>query len=466
MGFFSDIRSRLVDSIVSAITGGDLEKRVGGIMDRRSYIMGYQKKGIRQRANQPDDNVTANFIRKIVDQSVSLLFGKGIEFDFGEDEGNEAGKELIEGTWKYNKKDILLPDMAHSGTLAGMVFAKLVPNGNNFTRIVNLDPSLMDIITDPHDLSKVIKYIIQYKYVNENDKEVNYREITEWNPTSEDGEQGNWTVTEEEAINGRWKVISSKVWEWTFPPIVHGKNLPLPHMVWGMPDITDDIMELQDRLNFSLSNENKIIRLQAHPLRFVKGTGIGDIAIDPDKLIKLPENGEATQLAPVADIPAISNFALMLRQMMFDNTESIDITSMADKLGALTNFGLHVLFMEALAKLETKRSLYGDFILEINKRLLALANMPEQDIDIVWPNPLPENEMEDAQAAEIALNLGVVSKQTVSGDLGLDWETEKQRMEEEKQGEENIGEFLLRGFNRGGGEFPQPARVENAERIA
>ena len=67
------------------------------------------------------------------------------------------------------------------------------------------------------------------------------------------------------------------------------------------------------------------------------------------------------------------------------------------------------------------------------------------------PEPLPENPMEELTADKIALELGVVSKQTVSQNLGYDWEMEQERMQQEKQANDNIGQVLLNAFNRGGG---------------
>jgi hypothetical protein len=59
---------------------------------------------------------------------------------------------------------------------------------------------------------------------------------------------------------------------------------------------------------------------------------------------------------------------LSLKQGMMDITQTVDITSLQDKIGALTNFGLKVLYQDALAKLGVKRELYGDALLETVRR--------------------------------------------------------------------------------------------------
>jgi len=136
---------------------------------------------------------------------------------------------------------------------------------------------------------------------------------------------------------------------------------------------------------------------------------------------------------------------------MFDISRSVDLDSLTDKLGALTNFGLRVLYQDALSKLEEKRGLFGEGIVEINHRLLELAGAPDTDGGVVfWPDLLPENNMENAQALRTDLELGLVSKQTAAGKRGYMWTDEEERIASETAAGDNIGAALLRTFSQGG----------------
>jgi len=53
-------------------------------------------------------------------------------------------------------------------------------------------------------------------------------------------------------------------------------------------------------------------------------------------------------------VPGAVQHSMNLRQIIFDVTRNMDISSMKDKVGALTNFGLRILFFDALNKLATK----------------------------------------------------------------------------------------------------------------
>jgi hypothetical protein len=141
---------------------------------------------------------------------------------------------------------------------------------------------------------------------------------------------------------------------------------------------------------------------------------------------------------------------------------------MTDRLGALTNFALRVLYKDALDKLESKRLLYGWGLSEINRRCLLLAGVAtDTGGEVVWPDPLPLNEAEQAQTVQTDLGMEIVSKQTASETRGYDWETEQARMEEEQSAQGNIGEQLLTAFTqgRGGSNFGR-AQQQPAEQVA
>ena len=141
-----------------------------------------------------------------------------------------------------------------------------------------------------------------------------------------------------------------------------------------------------------------------------------------------------------------------LRQSFFDISRTVDITSMADKLGALTNFGLRVLFMDSLAKLATKQELYGEALVELNHRLLVIGELdPVDGGEVIWGDPIPQNEAEEMQYIERQLALGLISKYSAQLQLGLDPEEEMERIENEAAANTTVGEAILQAFQAGRG---------------
>jgi|APSaa5957512622_1039677.scaffolds.fasta_scaffold12381_2 hypothetical protein len=448
MGLFDNVRDRIIDWVMGGIDSA-YEKRADEILDRREYRIGMQKEFIKTKPGQINDNIVINFLGLVVDRSVSFLFGKGVEFDFGEEEENDKAREQVDAIWADNHRNILLHRLGTFGAESGTVFVKLMPREGLTPRIIALDPSLMDVKTDPNDWEQITEYVIQYKTDDGEGNDVYHKEVTRI------GDQPDtWIVeTFEKRNSGQWVMTDSVTWLHEFAPIMTWQNMPSLQGVWGMPDITTSAMDIQDRANLVASNISKIIRVYAHPQRF--GLNLGNtnsLEMGPDQMPNFTGTGaDIRQLEPAGDLASSMNYLMMLRQSMMDTTRTVDISNVKDKIGAgLTNFGVRLLYQDGLQKLETKRTLYGEALCEINRRLLILDGMAEPpECDIIWPEPLPENATEETAALEAARRMEVVSKQTVATRLEYDWEDEVQRLSEEQAAGDNLGAALLRAFDQG-----------------
>jgi hypothetical protein len=148
---------------------------------------------------------------------------------------------------------------------------------------------------------------------------------------------------------------------------------------------------------------------------------------------------------------------------MFLLAREVDISSMKDKAGVLTNFAMKVLYRDFLDKLGTKRMLYGDAYTELNRRLLILGGYEGEECTIQWPDPLPVNEQEETTALQADMNMGLVSTQTAQEIRGYDPEKEEERMGEKKGSEQNAGALLLRDFFATGGNRNAIQKRETAQ---
>jgi hypothetical protein len=206
-------------------------------------------------------------------------------------------------------------------------------------------------------------------------------------------------------------------------------------------------------VNFVASNINRILRYHAHPKTWGRGFSgqLDKLSWGADDLIKIPtDTGQIANLEMQSDLASSTRFMEVLRQSLFDISQTVDISSMADKLGALTNFGLRVLFFDAMNKLGTKRQLYGDGLTELNRRLLVLGGKQADDPGrVVWQDVLPVNELDQANTLQVDLNSGIVSKETAATKRGYDWKTEEVRISSARASADNVGAALLRAFNQG-----------------
>jgi hypothetical protein len=239
-------------------------------------------------------------------------------------------------------------------------------------------------------------------------------------------------------------------WPYDFPDILHWKNLPSLGSVYGSSDI-DDLINIQNKSNATVSYIQKQVRLQSYKQPWGKGLGDQKIEGGPDTFIGL--KGESAQLGVIdyqTDITGSLAFDKTLRQSLFDLAREVDINSQADKLGAITNFGLRILYSDSLSKCDTKRLLLGEALLELVRRLLVLNGWEGEDSrpgEIKWHDPLPVNVIEKFQAQAEELAMGTVDKQTIAEENGRDWPTIQERLANEKtQGDGAIGAALLKAF--------------------
>jgi hypothetical protein len=470
MGIISDIRQKIVDTVAGFITGNSAyHDYAEDLAKRREYYYGYQRPQLATKPGKPNFNVTANFTKLVVDRSVSLLFGKGVEYIYPE--GAEAQQEYIDQVYEDNKGGIFYNTLAQLGAQSGHCYVKIAPQAEGTIRLIAQDPMFVEVTTDPNDKELVLEYVIQYKTMDMTGHEVSLREVhslgnfvqqtdgdgnTQVMPSETDGTPQNWNVARYHAgytTGGRWVLDSSEIWPYPFAAIVDWQNLINTTDHLGMPDITDDVIGFQDSINFIVSNTKKIVALAGHPIRWGRDTGGQELAFDPDKFISLGPTGELNQLVPPDVVTSFQAFSSWLRQALMDITQTVDIASMADRVGALTNFGLRVLYNDALGKLEVKRQLYGWGLREVNRRVLSIVGLEPVECKLDWPDPLPEDAAAEATLITQDLNNGIVSKQTASEARGYTWEDEQQRMADEKTAQAeaggNIGAFLLNTFNQG-----------------
>lgn len=456
MGLFDGIINKLTDGIAARL----LDDKNKASATVRNYRMGIQPSQLKVRAGQFDDNITLNFIALIANRIVSQVIGEGIEFDFEGDTETESEK-FVKAALKANHEEILFHRATLSGVESGTPYLFIQPggitgeDGNVYPRLTLLESAFVTMQHPPEDFELITSYTIQYKFINDKGKEAARKRIISRLATPAD-ENGVNVVTWEivdllQNDAGKWEIVDRQSWPYYFPPILHWQNLPSLDKAEGEPDITQDLLNQQDRINFVASNASKIIRFYAHPQRYSKLFGqVNKVTLGPDEMPNFNDaNGGMFQLEPLGDMAGIMAYLKMLRQAMFDRARVIDIDSMQDKLGALTNFGLRVLYQDNISLINTHRELMGDALEELVLRLLLIAGMEVVPCKVVWPDWMPVNEQEEITAITADMAGGLVSKQTAASIRGYDWEKEQERLAAEKTAAGNIGANILEAFNQG-----------------
>jgi hypothetical protein len=404
-----------------------------------NYYRGRHAKPLVVKPGQADDNVTLNFSRRVVDKGLAFLFGPGVEFEMdGSDAQTPAEEHLgqVWGTSEQRRRTLL--DLGLNGAIAGTAFLRIYPAAqpDALPRLAVIDSALMDVVANVDDLDDVRAYMMLW------------RAGALWKRHRVDlQENGQWLISEEEMErSNQWRLVNETAWEWTFPPVFMCQNLPHPNDVWGISDLEE--ADINDAINWTASNINRILRFHAHP----KTIGLG---FRPDKL----QNTAIDQFwsvdekdAKVFNLEMQSDLASayqMLQALKETYAKVSGVPSLdPDKInvGQLSGFALRILYGDLLEKTNVKRVTYGALLADVNAALLALGGYGEGlRVNCVWGDPLPVSTAEEVQGLTADRANGL-SLETYLERRGYDAERELARIAEEKQGNATLGEALLRSF--------------------
>lgn len=397
---------------------------------------------LKRKPGQPDDSVIVNYARVIVDKGVSFLFGQDIRFELDETTQTEA-ETWLAACWQENRQATLLHKLALNGAVAGHAFVKIEP-GQPYPRLVIVDPAAITVQWDPRDIDTVLAYTQQWTGINyETRRPAYYRQVTR-----RDG--GQWVVidqqSEPDALS--WITIAETPWPYAWPPILDCQNLPCPNEYYGISDIEDDVLRLNQALNFTLSNISRILRYHAHPKTWGRGFTAAQLSLSVDETIVLPNpEAELRNLEMQSDLAASIAFAERLREALHEMSRVPEVaTGRLDNAGPLSGVALSILYQPLLEKTETKRRTYGDLLAELNRRLLALGGFGEDNRTVIhWPELLPSDPLQERQAALLDQQLGV-SQDTILQRLGFDPDLERQKR---VASEAEASQAMMTAFSRG-----------------
>ena len=400
-------------------------------------------------ANQPDDNVISNRCAPIVDKGVSFLFGQTLTITAPD--GNDAINDYITGLWgDDDDKMTLLSQLGINGAVCGMTFAKLIPPQGQmkFPRIVVMNPQLIRVITSPDDCTLPLAYVIEYPTVNEYQKRQIIARVDPDGLASIAGGydlDDTWSITNylRRGSMGTWSQVGDEEeWPYPFAPIFCCQNLSNPNEIWGVPDLTSDLIEQNKVLNFVQSNTSRILKFHAHPKTYATGLSASQINIGVDDLICLPSpESKLNNLEMHSDLASSLNFIANIRSDMDEQSRvpAVALGRLVDlPKGNLSGVALQLLFQPIVEKTTIKQRLYGGLIRDISRAALVMAGLisleeyEDYKINLEWQRVIPADDLTEAQKSVLLLQIGA-SKTTLLAQLGFDPDVELENLKKESE---------------------------------
>lgn len=436
--------TRMAQSLAQApMTQADRDRQHQMQVAWKAYTGDFQPP-LKVSANQPDDNVISNRSAPIVDKGVSFLFGAVLKIECDE-------QDYVKGLWGDDDAFMtLLSKMAINGGSFGQVFVKLIPmrNAMKYPRIVNLDPRLIRIVTDPEDCDLHLAYIIEYPGIENIQKRQIIARVDPNGDLSMTGDcdpEDTWTITNyiRHGNIGTWRQVGASVdWLYPFAPILTCQNLPNPNEPFGRPDLTQDLIGQNNVLNFLLSCMSRILKYHGHPKTYATGLAATQINIGIDDLICLPSpDAKLANLEMTKDLQSFLSLVADIRSSMDEQSRvpSVALGRLEGlPRGNISGVALQLLFQPLMEKTIQKQRLYGGLIRDITRACLVLAGKigmeqyEDYPVELHWQNLLPVDDLLAAQSAILLKQLGV-SAQTLLAELGYDPDDEATKSAMEAQ---------------------------------
>ena len=407
---------------------------------------------------EPNPNVIINRCGPAADTDVAWLFGESVGIAV-KDLPKQA-QEYVDQVWGVSSDDssdddkmALLQELALNGAVTGHSYLKLDWDAGamDYPTLVVLDSTQVRVQTAPHNIKVVTCYIIEYQIPDEknpNGGMATFRQTVELHDA--DGQQKRtgksdpddyWIITDylkpAESMTYIQQGEPSK-WPYSWAPIQDCAHLVAPNRYYGRPRLSRDLIHINEAICTVASNVNKIGLRHGHPLLYTIKTGANQRSL---------RYQPGTVMEVSSDIKAVEAYGDLANLMQFEQDLRADFDEQshipAQAFGRQTDIprtpvsgvAIRLGYGPLMADITRERRTYGALIRRVTQRVLALKNPAwgEATVTLNWQDPLPSDDLQQAQVVQALLTGGVMSKQTGAEKSGLDWDVEQERMREEAQ---------------------------------
>ncbi len=419
-----------------------------------SRLVGRAGAAADDRAAQRREVVIENDIAWRVQTMVDFMFARPITLvSTARDERTRRTIErVLDAAWEASGGISLLQDMALLGHVYGHVdlllrigeIERLRGAGDELDaalretpalRIEVVDPTRGIALTDPADYRALAAYIITFE------RELNAVDrapAAPWSRWIRGAASARRRSRIVEIVSGAFRqlydngaLIEQHVVEHTAGavPVVHIQNMSQPLRYTGLSEV-EPLIPLQDELNTRLSDRASRVTMQSFKMYLARGLdGFERASVGPGQIWSTDNMDASVQeFGGDASSPSEESHINEVREAM-DKVSGVPPLAggvIRAKIGNLSSANaLKITLMGILSKTWRKRVAYGRGIAEMCRLMLnaldsagVLNTAPaDRGVRIQWPDPLPHEPREEAQAAESKVKLGV-PRERILAELG------------------------------------------------
>jgi len=405
------------------------QDRADAYKKRRKYYDGEHKRFLDKAENEPDDNVIVNIFKQAVDRTLSFLFPAMPFLELAPHETQETPEERwFRQAWEYAGGIFFLTELGLNGALSGHNYVRVLPlrTGEVFPRLINLNPESVITFWRSDDVDTVVWHEISWDVTD--GKKTTYYILDVIN------NDDYWELVQYVSINGSNWEIDGEIETWDHPvgPIVQWKHFPNPNRFYGKDE--GGHLGLNDKVNLILSENARINRYHSSPKTIATGVSSEDVVPSNINDLWTIESSDAAvfNLEMMSELAAAQQLAVNLAENFLAESRVVILRGDVKDFQRVTNTGVRTVFMDMLAKNVLLRWEYGKGIQDICRVMSLVAGKGELIPDIVHQDPLPTDDLERVNVAAIERAMKIVSRRTISGKRGYNWDEELERQEAEE----------------------------------
>ena len=440
-----DPNSRTIRDAVEA----EMRHRRAEIGANREYYNGIQAKPLLDDR----DNVVINLCRQVVDETISFLVAGMPKFDLDAALAQKSDLETwLDECWERSGGAALITDMAQNGALTGQIYVRVAPMADGYAQIVNLDPANICTVWSAEDYREILWHELHWSTTNPQGVKDNFRLDIVNRETS-------WSIIPYKQVGGTWEINGdSAEWFAPIPPVITWQHLPSANLFYGHHELPH--RRLNDSINKVASDIQSILRYHAFPTTVGTGFTAGDVEkTSIDGFLTVPAtDAKIYNVEMQSDLSASLNTLERLREQFFAQARVVIMRGDPDAFRGITNLGIRTAFMPMIAKTRTLRLQYSKGLAKVSQLCLLLAGKPFLDEPKVrWEDSLPVDMVEQMAVLQQQMAAGLLSKQTASERLGLNYEVEQKQITTETI----ASGVLMEGQPVGVSDNSQPTRTQN-----
>ena len=408
------------------------------------------------RREMGEPQLVFNYVAALSDFLVNFTFSHGVFFQ-SDKRFQHITPALLDRIWtRDNVKDQLLWEIGNMGSVSGDVFVKIAyeppyvdavgtPQRGK-VKILPINPSFAFPEWHPHAKGRLLRFKLKYRF---------------WG-TSLEGTRQVYTYVEvitdttiQEYVND--ELIDERPNPLGKIPIVHIANQIASSSPWGLSDVLD-IIPLNREYNEKATDISDIINYHTAPVTVVTGAKPNNMEkgakkvwaiMSKDAKVYNLEGGEE-------GLPNALEYLDRVKTAMHEMSGVPESAlGMAQPISNTSGVALSIQFMPTTMKYELKKIQYGTGLREICSLVLlqlftaepetlvydpntnGIKEDPDQpmvldprdpavyDIDIMWPPPLPVDNLIKLQEIQLKMSMQLESKIGALRDLGEEFPDEK-----------------------------------------